>query len=302
LEFGFLVLVSFFFYGFSSAYHLNTKSKAMTSQQILKADLLDILFENRNKEYGAYKLRREYPSHLKKAVGIMLLFVSALFLFSMMKPPSVQINPPGTDTTIVELENIKENIPKKQEQPQQERTVEKAPPTRENPIFKIVDDKLITKPISDNVDTSDIAIGPINSPGTGGEGYVAGREDPKPHITPVVEPTPPAEPEIYDPSAVNEMPQFPGGEGAWLSYLQRMLRTPDELEDGERKAVRVKFVVNADGAVTDAEIIQSGGTAFDKEVLRVINRMPKWKPGKQRGKPVAVYFTQPVTFLGAPTD
>jgi periplasmic protein TonB len=285
-----------FFYGFSSAYHLNTKSKAMTSQQILKADLLDILFENRNKEYGAYKLRREYPSHLKKAVGIMLLFVSALFMFSMIKPPSVQTNRPGTDTTIVELENIKENIPKKQEQPQQERTVEKAPPTKENPIFKIIDDKLITKPISENVDTSDIATGPVNSPGNGGEGYVAGKEDPKTLITPVVEPTPPVEPEIYDASAVNELPQFPGGDDAWMKYLQRMLRVPDDMEEGERKTVKVKFVVNADGDVTDAVIIQTAGNTFDREVLRVINRMPKWKPGKQRGRPVAVYFTQPVTF------
>jgi protein TonB len=83
---------------------------------------------------------------------------------------------------------------------------------------------------------------------------------------------------------------------AWTRYLQRMLRVPEDLESGDRKTVRVKFVVNATGEVTDAVITQSAGKEFDKEVLRVIGRMPKWKPGKQRGKPVASYFTQPVTF------
>ena len=63
--------------------------------------------------------------------------------------------------------------------------------------------------------------------------------------------------------------------------------------------MQVKFVVNNNGEVTDAVIIKSAGNIFDREVLRVIARMPKWKPGKQNGKPVAVYFTQPVTFTAS---
>jgi len=267
----------------------------MTSQQILKADLLDLLFENRNKEYGAYVLRRDYPSHLKKAMGLMLLFVLALFFYSMSKSPSENnCTLPINDTTVVNLEDIREKNPEKKVQPQPQRTVEKAPPTRENPIFKVVQDDLITKPINDANDSSDISPGPINSPGTGGEGYISGKEDPKTQVTPHVEPTPPAEPVILDYAEIE--PEFPGGKDAWMNYLQRMLRVPDDMEEGERKTVKVKFVVNADGEVTDAVIIQGAGTAFDREVLQVINRMPKWKPGKQRGRPVAVYFTQPVTF------
>lgn len=269
----------------------------MTAQQILKADLLDILFDNRNKEYGAYTLRRDYPSHLKKAVGLMLLLVLALLLYSMVKAPRHNGGRiPTHDTTIVVLENVKTKTPDKPLQEQPQRTVEKAPPTRENPVFKIVDDDKITKPLAETVDTSNMAIGPTNDPGSGGEGSVAGTEALQTVITPYVQPEEPKEPDVYDASAVSVLPEFPGGDAAWLSYLQRMLRVPDELESGDRKTVRVKFVVNVDGAITEAEIIQSGGAAFDREVLRVINRMPKWKPGKQRGKPVAVYFTQPVTF------
>lgn len=266
----------------------------MTAQQILKADLLDLLFENRNKEYGAYVLRRDYPSHLKKAMGIMLLLVSALCLYLLSQPKktiyvqrTIDLIP---DPTISKLKDEK----KPDQTTPQERKVEKAPPTqiKSNPV--IVPDDKFKNPMPVLNDTADIAPGPINSPGTGGEGYVSGKEDLKTHITPVVEPTPPAEPAILENAEID--PEFPGGNEAWMNYLQRMLRVPDDMEEGERKTVRVKFVVNADGEVTDAVIIQSAGTSFDKEVMRVINRMPKWKPGKQRGRPVAVYFTQPVTF------
>jgi periplasmic protein TonB len=271
----------------------------MTAQQILKADLLDILFENRNKEYGAYKLRREYPSHLKKAVGLMLMMVVALMLYSMIKPPSRNGGIiPMHDTTIVVLEDIKDTKKDKPLQEQPQRTVEKAPPTRENPIFKIVPDEKVTKPLAETTDTSDMAIGPVANPGNGGEGTVAGTESTQTVITPAVQPEEPKEKTLYDANEVSEAPYFPGGDDAWLNYLQRMLRVPDELENGDRKTVRVKFIVNVDGAITNVEVIQSAGSAFDREVLRVINRMPKWKPGKQRGKPVAVYFTQPVTFAG----
>jgi periplasmic protein TonB len=267
----------------------------MTAQQILEADLLDILFENRNKEYGAYVLRRDYPSHLKKAVGLMLLLVIALCVYVLSQPKK----PIYTTRTITlppdqTLSKFKEE--KKPEQPQQPRTVERTPPTRMNPVYRIVPDIEVTDTLPETNDKPDMAIGPTNDPGNGGEGSVAGTEAPQTVITSNVATEEPSGPEVWDPSAVSVLPEFPGCDEAWLRYLQRMLRVPDELESGDRKTVRVKFVVNADGAVTDAEIIQSAGTAFDKEVLRVINRMPKWKPGKQRGKPVAVYFTQPVTF------
>jgi protein TonB len=267
----------------------------MTAQQILKADLLDLLFENRNKEYGAYVLRRDYPSHLKKAVGLMLLFVIALCVYVLSQPrKTIYTERTITLTPDQTLSKIKEE--KKPEQPQQPRTVERTPPTRMNPVYRIVPDIEVTDTLPETNDKPDMAIGPTNDPGNGGEGSVAGTEAQQTVITPHVQPEEPKEKEVYDLAEVNELPTFPEGEEAWLRYLQRMLRVPDELQSGDRKTVRVKFVVNADGVITNAEIIQSAGTAFDREVLRVINRMPKWKPGKQRGKPVAVYFTQPVTF------
>jgi protein TonB len=265
----------------------------MTAQQILKADLLDLLFENRNKEYGAYVLRRDYPSHLKKALGLMLLLILALFLYAFTRPSK-----PVRKEVMFHFkeDHTLENVDQKpKEKKPEQRTVKAQSPTKPDYVPKIVDNPDPAKQVPDRSDTTIYNPGPQTTPGTGGNNeYVAGKVDPTPNITPVVEPTPPAEPAILENAEID--PEFPGGKEAWMNYLQRMLRVPDDMEEGERKTVRVKFVVNADGEVTDAVIIQSAGTSFDKEVLRVINRMPKWKPGKQRGRPVAVYFTQPVTF------
>lgn len=264
----------------------------MTTQQILKADLLDILFENRNKEYGAYVLRREYPSQLKKALALMLMLVAVLFLYSMMKPNKNGdgVVPLIKDTLDVNLDHIKE--PEKPKEP--ERRVEAQPPTKRDLPPIIVDNPDPDMQVPDRSDTSTFVPALTNTPGTeDGKNMVQGTVDDKPKITEThVEP--PAEPAVLEISQI--APEFPGGTNAWMSYLQRMLRVPDELESGERKTVKVKFVVNKEGDVTDAVIIQSAGAVFDKEVLRVIAKMPKWKPGKQNGKPVAVYYTQPVTF------
>jgi protein TonB len=269
----------------------------MNSEQILKADLLDIIFDNRNKAYGAYSIRRAYPSHLKKAMGVMLLFVTAVSLYVMSKPKKA-----GTyaqlekDTVIIILDQVVEIDKPKEKQPQQ-RTVEAQPPTKvDRPIVVVPDDEIIKHPPIDRTEPDEYVPGDDDKPavGEGGGKFVQG----KPGETSITPNPPqidtPEEPAILE--SPDEKPEFPGGMEAWSRYLQRMLRVPDELESGDRKTVRVKFVVNANGEVTDAVITMSGGKEFDKEVIRVIGRMPKWKPGKQRGKPVASYFTQPVTF------
>ena len=270
----------------------------MKSEQFLTADLLDIIFENRNKAYGAYSIRKAYPSHLKKAMGIMLLLVVSVSLFVMSKPKrTITSQLAMNDTLAITLETIPEpDKPKEQKQPE-ERTVEAQPPTKvDRPIEIVPDDQIIKHPPIDRSDTTAYVPGSDNKPavGEGGGQFVQG----KPGETNII-PNPPQVTATEEPAILehpDENPEFPGGMEAWTRYLQRMLHVPDELESGDRKTVRVKFVVNANGEVTDAVITLSGGKEFDKEVLRVIGRMPKWKPGKQRGKPVASYFTQPVTF------
>ncbi|HYH14112.1 MAG TPA: energy transducer TonB, partial [Flavisolibacter sp.] len=92
-------------------------------------------------------------------------------------------------------------------------------------------------------------------------------------------------------------PAFPGGELVWTSFLRRNLNPPAELKAGESKEVVVQFLVAADGTVSDIRIIQSAGPSFDKEVLRVLKRMPKWKSAIENGRPVDAIVTQSVTFF-----
>ena len=93
-------------------------------------------------------------------------------------------------------------------------------------------------------------------------------------------------------------PSFPGGLEALTLFFSRNLSSPTDLEPGEKKVVLVRFVVGADGSITKAEIIQSGGDDYDREVLRAFKRMPRWNPAIQNGNKIAVSFTQPVTFVG----
>ena len=96
---------------------------------------------------------------------------------------------------------------------------------------------------------------------------------------------------------VEEMPEFPGGQAELMSFIAKSIKYPVVAqENGIQGRVTCTFVVNRDGTIVDAQVVRGIDPALDKEALRVINSMPKWKPGKQRGKPVRVKFTLPVTF------
>lgn len=107
-----------------------------------------------------------------------------------------------------------------------------------------------------------------------------------------------AEPEeqtIFE--VVEQMPDFPGGMSALMQFLGKNIKYPTiAQENGTQGRVIVQFVVNRDGTIVDAQVVKSVDPYLDKEALRVIGTMPKWKPGMQRGKPVRVKFTVPVTF------
>ena len=97
---------------------------------------------------------------------------------------------------------------------------------------------------------------------------------------------------------VETMPEFPGGQQALFKYLRENVKYPViAQENGIQGRVICQFVVNKDGSIVDVEVVRSGGDAsLDKEAVRVIKSMPKWKPGKQRGKAVRVKYTVPVNF------
>jgi protein TonB len=105
-------------------------------------------------------------------------------------------------------------------------------------------------------------------------------------------------PEVYEFGAVQEPASFPGGNKALLRFMENNIRDPrnGENDPAETVKVQVKFVVGKDGQPADFNVIGSGGEKFDKEVLRVLHKMPKWKPARQHNQEVAMFFIMPVSF------
>ena len=111
-----------------------------------------------------------------------------------------------------------------------------------------------------------------------------------------VEEEEPEEQTIFE--IVEEAPEFiNGGMAGLMQYLSKNIKYPTiAQENGTQGRVVVQFVVNRDGSIVDAKVMRGVDPYLDKEALRVINSMPKWKPGKQRGKPVRCRYTVPVMF------
>jgi len=98
-------------------------------------------------------------------------------------------------------------------------------------------------------------------------------------------------------TVVESMPNYPGGDEARMRFLQENIKYPQMArESGIQGTVYVTFVVETDGSVTDVRVLRGIGGGCDEEAIRVINLMPKWNPGKQRGKPVRVQFNMPIKF------
>jgi protein TonB len=98
--------------------------------------------------------------------------------------------------------------------------------------------------------------------------------------------------------APEEKPEFPGGDAALLKFLSQNIKYPlVAIENGIVGKVTVGFVVNKDGSISDAKILRGVDPALDKEALRVVYSLPKWRPGKQSGKPVRVSFSVPINFV-----
>lgn len=96
---------------------------------------------------------------------------------------------------------------------------------------------------------------------------------------------------------VEDMPEYPGGNQALMKYLGESIKYPIiAQENGIQGRVICQFVVNKDGSIVDVEVVRSVDPSLDKEAVRVVKAMPKWKPGQQRGKPVRVKYTLPVVF------
>jgi protein TonB len=196
---------------------------------------------------------------------------------------------------VVTLTSIE--IPKPVE-PEQPRQAVKPQPVaqRDYQQVQIVRDILVTSPIVENDELKNAAISNTNEDGPPPQDLSKGIENATTQTGSGKEQEPENKQEIFDPIEVP--PSFPGGPAALALFFSRNINPPTDLEPGEKKVVMVKFVVGADGTITQTEVTQSSGEIYDREVLRAFRKMPKWNPAIQNGHKTAVAFTQPVTFMG----
>jgi len=276
-----------------------TKLYKMKPELILKAEILDIIFENRNKEYGAYELRTHYENRLRKSIMIIFFVTTTIIILGIWfrKTNTVQTQRAmfGPDVTLSEVSIVQmpEVVPLK---PKASMPAKKLA-TIQNVKPLIVKDNVEVNPPPLNSELVNAQIGTQTLQGvTAGPDAPAlnGNESSTGGQVSEQQATAPVETVLIKSDV---MPEFPGGLSALLKYLQKNLRMPkDNLEAGSIFSVKVRFIVDKDGEVTGISVLQSAGKDFDEEVMRVVKKMPKWKPGMQQGNRVAVYYNLPVTF------
>ena len=277
----------------------------MNTNNILQADLLDIIFENRNKDYGAYELRKNYYKLLKKSMVIVATFllvtISAPIIASMFEKPIVidkpfkeevkitqvemphepleKIEPIKVDPIEVEVNTVINTIPEIVEAVNVR--VEDLPPTKED----LKDHQSgITNHDGETHEVNTIAT--IND-GHGTDIQVIPEEK---HPDPVVE-------EVFGSEDITQSPEYPGGEEELMAYLSNNIKYPNRAVETETQGrVVLGFIVDKNGEIDEIKVLRGIGYGCDEEAIRVVNKMPKWKPGKNNGKAVKVYFNLPITF------
>ncbi len=270
----------------------------MDINKIQSADILDILFDGRNKEYGAYDLRKTYNKRIKFSligmVLICLLMLVGSIIANSTKKKEAQI-------VVADMELAKVNEEKKPEPPPPPPPPKQEPPKVEMAKFtppKIVKDEEV-KPeeeIKEVEKMEDTKIGTINQEGAKDEGIVA---PPVEKSTGVVE-APKVE-EDYDKvfTVVQIAAEFPGGLPAWTKYLERNLNRDLPVENGAppgKYTVVVSFIVSKTGDISDVVAENDPGYGTKAEAIRVITKGPKWKPAVQNGRNVIYRHRQSITF------
>ncbi len=272
----------------------------MDINKIQNADFLDILFENRNKEYGAYELRKTYNRRIIIAITGMVV-VCLLFLLSQILANRIDTDTDKIVVQDVQLEDIKTEE-KRPELPPPPPPPKPEPPKVEITKFtppKIVKDEEVKEPPPPQEKLEETKIGVINQEGLKDEGFVA---PPAEVGTGVVE-APKKVEEDYDKvfTKVEKEAKFPGGMEGWKRYLERNLDANVAANDGApmgNYTVKVQFIVDKSGAISNVQAIEVPKTcpSCGPEAVKVIKKGPKWEPAVQNGRNVIYQAIQFVTF------
>jgi protein TonB len=264
----------------------------------MEESLTEIVFENRNRQYGAYVLRREYSANVQRATILGVMLFLSIFLVPSLY---ARLNPvPDPDAIMIEttaevfvFEKKKETPPpvEKRSQPPVKNTI------KSDMVEVVQDNKVLKEVLPPTIDE-------LKDADPGSE-TVKGTDDGLVMVTPPVEILPEGKDLAVEVAAednkihltVEQQPAFEGGMQALSAFLSKHLRYPTRAASaGVSGKVFTEFTVGTDGSIENVRVIKGIGFGCDEEALRVIKLMPNWLPGKQSGRAVRVRFTLPVTF------
>ena len=267
----------------------------------------EIVFEGKNKDFGAYKLRESSPARHTKAIVSVLIALAIILTLLILSVNGVFNKPEeeqmaiSTEQEIATFDAEEEEIEEEEEEqfqmPEPEEIIapeEVANQQQVTDLLIVEDDKIEEdKQVKNQEDVleNEAAVGAVDiTEGTNDLNMVIIQEQ-------VI-----AAPKVEDEQPVSiamveQKPEFPGGEAAMYKWLGDNIVYPSAAsEEGVQGRVVVEFVVGKDGSISNVKVVRPRHPALDKEALRVVKAMPKWLPGRNNGQPVKVTYTLPVTF------
>ena len=270
----------------------------------------DLVFADKNKDFGAYELRKQSDKRHNMAVlftvvGLIVVFILILAYskYSDFRAEQEQLALQEQREKMAAAELIQqEEEPEPEPEPEEQKMEMEIPEIPEEVLatvqvtqIAIVDADKVQNEVMDMEEQKEdnTARGVVNQEGSDDvDKFKAVQEQ---VVVKEPEPEKPKEEEIF--VAVEQPAEFPGGQAALMKWLSNNIRYPEAAQQNDIQGrVVVKFVVEKDGSVGHAEIARGVDKDLDREALRVVNKMPKWQPGKNNGVAVRSYFNLPVTF------
>lgn len=272
----------------------------MDKNKIMQANLLDIVFDDRNKMYGAYELRSKYSSRLSKALlttgGLALVVLLASFVGSRFETKSSTSGFIIDSTILIDPPPVNEPIVEPPPPPPPVKQVEPRIETSHFTSLRVVDEDIKPEEAMKDVrDMEDTKISTTNVDGIKGGDIVS---PPIEDINTGIIITPKKDPQQEIFRKVEIEASFPGGDEAWRKYISKEIqRNIDELEEaGKAGTCTVQFIVDLNGTISDIEVLSMSGTKLAEICANAIRKGPKWIPAVQNGNTVKAYRKQPVTF------
>jgi periplasmic protein TonB len=256
----------------------------MAKEKITAPAFDDIVFEHRNKEYGAYRLRKKYNRNVIIAMIIGILIMGTAIITPYLNAKAAENKSKRAERQVeIKMENL--------DQPNE--TVAPPPPPPPPPQDVVQQARYVPPVVVDSVKpeenvqlmTADQAQVEVQNAEVVEEAQVKAEE--------VQEDVDEAEPFVV----VEEMPMFPGGEAALLAYIAEHTQYPEVAKENNIQGkVIVRFCVTSKGGVDKVSILKGVDDELNKEAIRVVQTLPAFKPGKQGGKPVPVWYMVPINF------